>query len=226
MPKKPLRYPNREALVRALKKHGCDLKKAYTLGAGEITESPEEVTGWISGNTYRAFHHCKRPPSEIAREWGARSMTDKKLMGGLADVRTAADYDEWHRKWCDGLRRHWLREAGKQMSFGASRKLPDILMKGMLSDYRSEVFTNPSAVRVAGWAHVPLDEYSLSCVRHEFKKTTRTGREGYLIPCSAKMGWVPDYETYMKIQNGMREVAKEAGVHPLALDDLAWDSRH
>ena len=40
------------------------------------------------------------------------------------------------------------------------------------------------------------------------------------------MNFVKDYEAYTCLQVGIRQLADQAGVPPIALDYLAWDDVH
>ncbi len=133
---KPLRFRSRQDLIVALRKCASAEALDYHLSAEERRPLKEVVHGWVSPNTFRAFHHCKRRPSEVLRECGTDTLGEEENLRRLSRVRSQEDYDEWHRNWCDSLLEYWGAEAGKPMPWGPSRKLPNLLMKGLLSDYR------------------------------------------------------------------------------------------
>jgi hypothetical protein len=164
-------------------------------------------------------------PSKVFRDWARRFLSDPAALAPLAEIRSQAEYDDWHRRWCDGLGRYWAHEAGKPLPWGPSRKMPNLLMKGMLLDWRSEAWDNRAALRIAKWAHVPLDKYTLAAIQGEVADRDAKGKLRRVIPSRATMGWVADQMIYSRIQRAIRDVCHEAGIYPIQFDAF-YDIAH
>ena len=97
--------------------------------------------------------------------------------------------------------------------FGASYKLPNLLMKEISKRL-------PSAQRkcIIQFLHVPLDSYTLVGISECC--------DSLGIPKTATMGFVSNERFYRFVQEEIRKIARQAGVPPIAYDYLAWDSSH
>jgi len=71
---------------------------------------------------------------------------------------------------------------------------------------------------------VPLDSYSLLAVK-DCAASDRYGTP-FRIPSNATMGFIDSNDLYAQVQGLVRAVAKEAGVPPICIDLIAWDSAH
>jgi hypothetical protein len=106
-----------------------------------------------------------------------------------------------------------MKEMKYKIPFGASYKLPNLLMK--------EVWKRLPAVQrrtLIMFLHVPLDSYTLVGISGV--------SESLDIPKTATMGAVRDWDFYIAVQERIRELARKAGVPPIVYDYLAWDASH
>ena len=167
----------------------------------------------VGANTFRAFHHMRQKPSEVFREWAIKALNIRRLQS-LRCVRSQKQYIEWLHELQVNFQLFWKAKMRKEIAFGPSLKLPNLLMKQLClwsgigeSDYKT----------IVGYLHVPLDVYTIqaiaNCVDASAAKTD-IGR----IPKSAAMKFVENRKMYEALQEVIRGVAKKAKVAPIALD--------
>jgi hypothetical protein len=176
----------------------------------------------VGANTFRAFHNMPRKPSEVFRGWALEALIGRPgYFNKLLSIENRADYDRWLHFFAADFRRHWKRKMGCEIPFGASLKLPNLLMKGVCGVHEIPKTTYD---RLVWFLHVPLDSYSIQAVRNciDVRLQRQIGR----IPSSAGMGFVKTLGVYDGLQEAIRLLAEKAKVPPIALDILAWDQAH
>lgn len=131
-------------------------------------------------------------------------------------VRSQKAYDEWLNKLVGNFRRYWKRAMGREIDFGPSYKLPNLLMKTVLCRLPTR-----ESERLLEYLHVPLDRYTLIGL---CDIAVLPG--GRRIPRNATMGFVDDLEVYEYLQQLIGALALKARVSRIAYDYLAWDSAH
>jgi hypothetical protein len=104
---------------------------------------------------------------------------------------------------------------GKDMPFGPSYKLPNLLVKRLCL---SNEVSQRTFKRIVNFVHVPLDSYTLQALAKSCPELE--------IRATATMGFIKDRKTYERIQTQIRQLAKKAKVPPIVLDCLAWDEGH
>lgn len=218
-------FSDRASLISALRTVGATGAQCFAIPPEEQRPALEVVRDWVSANTFRAFHNCATRPSVIFREWALGQLESADFPQTLADIYSREEYVEWHKGFCDSLATVWHQRAEKSMPWGPSRKLPDLLMKGILRNWRRPPWNNQWAVKLCWWVNVPLDSFVLTTIRSELKVRGTGGRTRYLIPASATMGWVSSQARYDLVQDAIRDVAREAGV-PAIHFDFAWELAH
>jgi len=111
---------------------------------------------------------------------------------------------------------------GNDISYGPSLKLPNLVMRHVCL-YRG--LSDELVEKLVWYLHVPLDSFTIQAVARcvdLFPNKQAIGR----IPASATMSFIKNREMYEAFQEGIRQMAAEAGVPPIALDYVAWDSSH
>jgi hypothetical protein len=175
----------------------------------------------VSGNTFRAFPKQKSPtaktqqpqhPSQVFRDWAFDALITRGYFKELKRVQSRVGYDDWLEKLVRDFRLHWKRKMLYSIPFGPSYKLPNLLMKVVC--YR---LPPSQCQRVLKYLHVPLDSYTLVGIRECMKLP-----DGRRIPTTATMNFVKGKKVYWAVQKRIRELAKSAGVVPIAYDHLAW----
>jgi hypothetical protein len=175
----------------------------------------------VGANTFRAFkRHRGNRPSVTFREWANKALNQETLEE-LWAVRSQREYDEWLSKLVKSFTRHWNSKMDK-VAYGPYCKLPNLLAKRLClyREVKQEDFN-----RVVWFLHVPLDSYTIVAVKNCVELFPHAGAIGK-IPNTATMSFVKNKRMYDALQSGMRELACEAGVPPITLDFLAWDSGH
>jgi hypothetical protein len=219
----PKQWPNTESLVKDLRRYPWKEQWFdYERKRCDGLDLPTLIKESILGNTFRGLRvHLGKRPSEVFRRWARR-----KLEGGAYDallrVRSRKDYDSWLLNFADSLRRSWRRQMDKEPKYGCSMKLVNLLTKKMIF-YQG--MPPMIARRQTQFLHVPLDHYSLVAVRNclaDFPHRDSVGE----IPLSATMSFVRNPQMYNALQNGMRRIAKRAGVPAIVIDVLAWNRLH
>jgi hypothetical protein len=110
---------------------------------------------------------------------------------------------------------YWHEPAGRELDFGPQHKLINLLLKNVA---RWTHFPPQVRERLQAFLHVPLDEYSLVAIR-QIDRSLR-------IPRKPGMSFVKTPDQYQRIQSIMREISREAGVPPIYIDLVAWNSSH
>lgn len=182
----------------------------------QTTDMSDLVKRAVQANTWRGFAGLR--PSKIFRPWAVEVFSGSALTE-LLGIENRTTYDEWLARLAAALERHWKDCGGGQIGCGPKYKLIDLLLKIVCE---SPVVHDDIWRRLVGLIHVPLDKHVLlglrSCVRH-FPNYGSIG----VIPEKPSMNFVKNYEAYTSLQEGIRRLANEAGVPPIALDYLAWD---
>lgn len=101
------------------------------------------------------------------------------------------------------------------MPYGASRKLPDLLLKGFV---RWTGLREGLRQRLIKFLHVPLDAFTLAAIRNCIADPE--------IPPDATMRFVAGPTMYNQIQNAIRAVTNQAKVPAIYFDVLIWDMSH
>jgi hypothetical protein len=104
------------------------------------------------------------------------------------------------------------------MPFGASRKLPDLLMKAVVL---WSGLDHAVRRRLITFLHVPLDSYTLAAIRCCVHSDA-----GWRIPKAASMGYVQDAKMYDRLQEQFRDLGRAAGCPAVYLDVLTWNLGH
>jgi len=219
----PLKFDNKKDLVEAVLRESGNGADGFRVKPNDVMSSKCVAREWIASNTFRAFHHVVPPPSQLFREWAEASLDDPAFAQTIGSIRSQARFDDWHAQWCDSFAKHWTERSGNVMKWGPSRKLPDLLLLGVLCNWRSEGFDNDAAVSLSWFAHVPLDSYVLQMIRPH---VLLDGAGKPRIPRNASMGWIPDHDTYHEIQRTIKDLCSEVGVPGVCLDFLAWGKAH
>lgn len=207
---KPKEWTSVHKLVKDLKKYDlekwCREEKKLNIARSAV-----------SNNTFRAFHNLRKKPSRSFQDWALRVINGKFLVR-LRAIDSQPDYDRWLRTLVQDFQEYWQKEVGREIPYGPSFKLPNLLMKRLFL-----YGTIPK--RVVKFLHVPLDSYTIRALRKcwmSLPGSTAIGK----IPSGATMSFVRDPNTYEVFQRGIREIARRAKVSPITLDCLAWDAGH
>jgi hypothetical protein len=192
-------------------------------GAVRVLEAISSEIDWqttircaVAANTFRAFRNLPNRPSQVFRGWALDALVTRGYFERLKNVRTQNDYDMWLLDLVKDLRKCWKRRMKSSMPFGPSYKLPNLLMKCVCRRL------SPSQrKRVAKFLHVALDSYTLVGIRNLVKLP-----DGRVISKTASMGSIKSEREYRVVQEGIRKLAKSAGVPPITYDYLAWNVSH
>lgn len=157
-------------------------------------------------------------PSIVFRSWASTELLD----GSLVELAKVSDNDQY-RKWAvshaKGLIRAWKKRFPKYpMDIPIALKLINLLAKRLCVVFP---LWPEKYKRVIWFVDVPLDKYSLrplACMPELAHLTINWN--------TASMGSVKDVETYVEIQDAIRNICRKAHVPPLAYDFLVWDSPH
>lgn len=207
-------FQSRERLLKTLGEKAHVLENRFF--APRSSSIKELVKESVGGNTFRAFH-IKRfglSPSKVYRDW-----VTEKLEASVADFRRiscAEEHQEFLFRTVEGLRRHWS-EATKgrhEIEFGRAAKLLNLSLKFLLRYSEIEDAERTTIIR---FLHVPLDSFTLRGVHVLLP--------GLNIPRNASMGFVKDRDTYLRIQDGIRNLCAP-DFYPVHYELLAWDKAH
>lgn len=166
----------------------------------------------VGGNTFRAFRKMPEKPSDVFRPWAETMLSDKESRNRLFRIRSQAAYDRWHNEFCCSFRQEWEGQMGVHLPFGASRKLPNLLLKAFV---RWSELTDQERKRLIRFLHVSLDSLSLAGIRNCIDDPE--------IPPKASMRFVAGPTMYRQIQEVIRRIAKQANVPAIYYDVLAWN---
>lgn len=175
----------------------------------------------VGPNTFRAFAHTPRKPSDVFREWAFKQLNDGSFIKKLHSISSQGEYDDWLSELSENLSSYWAKEMGKPMPYGPSRKLTNLLMKRValwkeLNDAQRQ--------RLIRFLHVPPDEFSLGAIGeciYDFPEGKLIGK----IPNEPSMGFVKTEEMYNALQKIYRRICEEADVPAIYFDVLSWDKR-
>lgn len=206
-------WKSKRKLLRDLKRYRWRVwfsneRKKKRTGLEEI------IRDAVGGNTFRAFRcNGKNKPSEVFREWAQRALS-KRTLDELSKVRSQRKYDEWLWRLVRNFQKEWNSKM-RPIPYGPHVKLVNLLVKFLCT---SDVIDQTKIRRFIWFLHVPLDSYTIAAVR----KIVAVGP----IRKNATMGFIKSRELYDTLQLEIRTIARKAKVPPIALDCLAWDSRH
>src|SRR5262249_38703650 len=124
-------------------------------------------------------------------------------------------------KLADDLTEYWRAEGKQQLAFGPCRKLLNLLFRNTV---RWSEISSTNRGHLIRLLHVPLDEYSLVAIR----AIAGSGELGQSIkiPTKPSMGFIQSLDQYVQIQGVMRQIASFAGMVPISLDLVAWNTAH
>jgi hypothetical protein len=217
----PKEWPDKDRLVQDLKKY--DWQDWFALGRrGESESSLKQIIKQaVEGNTFRAFKKRRgHSPSVVFREWANNALVSKTLKR-LWSVESQNEFDEWLSELVRGFTKYWNSRMD-EVEYGPYFKLPNLLVK-RLCLYREVPLKDFN--RLVWYLHVPLDSYTILAVKNCVESFPDFGTIGR-VPRTASMSFVTSEKMYDSFQLGIREIAHEAGVPPIALDCLAWDAGH
>ncbi len=170
----------------------------------------------IGGNTFRAFRNSPSAPSKVFRTWALKILKNSRLEN-FKHISSQNDYSIWLDQISDDFRRYWRRRMQKDIPFGPSLKLPNLLAKRLcLFNGISE----PRFLRIVHFLEVPLDKYTIQAIAN--CKGSKIGN----IPSSATMSFIKNRQIYNEFQMRIRSITRKARVPAIALDCLAWDASH
>lgn len=220
---KPIFFINKSELIDSLKKVSDECINIIKSNDNLFESIENLIKKSVVGNTFRAFQNINPRPSEIFRNWAYSSISERSFFPELCEISSQKEFDIWHASWCNSFSDQWTRISGNVMRWGQTRKLPDLLLLGLIRHWRSIQFKNDQALKLAWFANVPLDTFVLKAIRHH---VLNDGFGKPTIPIQASMGWVADERTYSAIQNEIRKICAEAGVPGICLDHLAYSITH
>lgn len=211
--KKPYRFANEKELSAELRKTAW--KECFKRGRLEQKHSDLEkiVHDSVGANTFRAFHHMPKKPSDTFRTWGLKAL-DKERLQSLREVRSQSEYTKWLYRLQDHFRRFWKRQMQNDIHFGASLKIPNLLVKQLCLWHE---ISDEDCKRIIRYLEVPLDIYTIQALANCVDAFPGKAYIG-AIPESATMKFVRNLEMYEAFQNGIRDIAEKAGVAPITLD--------
>jgi hypothetical protein len=201
-------FRDAEDIIGCLLRNKERIAKEFEPCRDSLEEIARESVG---GNTFRAFRHLPRKPSEVFRTWASRALADDKR---LRYLNSQSDYDTRLQEFCSAFREHWQSQMGEVLGYGPSRKLPNLLLKEFL---KWKDLTPDERGRLVGFLHVPLDTYGLAGIRNCVDDPA--------IPVGATMSFVVGATMYNQIQAAIRAVTDQAGVPAIYFDVLTWDMR-
>lgn len=233
----PKQWTDRDHLVRELKKYKWkewfdkeqkeESKEYKNQSDKELkkrceSELQQIIKNAVGANTFRAFKcHGDNHPSVTFREWAYQALNQKRTLDNLWSVKSQDEYNKWLSKLVRSFREYWESKMG-EVAYGPYFKMCNLLVKRLC------LLPNVMPKQLDGvvwYLHVPLDSYTIAAVKNcveSFPDPDAIGK----IRSDASMGDVKDEKMYEAFQSGIRDVAREAGVPPITLDCLAWDSGH
>lgn len=210
-PFKPYAFESEDEIIQKLSERKGRIDKYFE----KPIRTLEEIALYgVAGNTFRAFRNLPHKPSVIYKSWSKKEMDKPDFVSRLLAISSGDEYDVWIAQLSDRLRKHWKDEMGENLHYGASRKLPNLMMKGLIS---WSGFTSNQRGKLIKYLHVPLDSYTLvgikKCIELE-------------IPQTATMKFVAGESMYTEIQMAIRKVCLKARVPAIYFDVLCWDMAH
>jgi hypothetical protein len=210
---KPKQWVSRGALIRDLAKYPWKTHFEPTTVSLVVRQS-------VGANTFRAFQRLPKKPSVVFRDWGVGALETRGFLDRLRSVKSQDAYDGWLDDLVVDFRAVWKRAMGGAISFGPSRKLPNLVTKTLIE---SPLLPDQIRERIVWYLHVPLDSYTIQAVTN---CSDKSGDQIGKIPKSATMRFVESQLIYDALQKRIRSLADEARVPPIALDYLAWNASH
>ena len=172
----------------------------------------------VASNTFRAFHRMPERPSQVFRDWAFDAFVSRELIQTLSAISSDSDYDTWLTKLVGDFQSCWRSRMAVEVPYGPAYKLPNLLLKCVA--LRPEIPALQQQ-RLINWLHIPLDSYTIQGLRGWFRLPG-----GSAIPSGATMKFVRDAKLYDSLQGEIKQIAKLAGVPPIAFDYLAWNAGH
>lgn len=111
------------------------------------------------------------------------------------DKMTQSHFDEWHEKTCKELIKSFENQI---FTFGQSQKWINMTLKYL------SIFEHKKVEKIYEFCHIPIDNYILSSVEHEFDTVWSK---------------INSYENYLQFQKSFREQSDEI---PLDLEFYLW----
>lgn len=210
---RPHEFQNRHEIVAALK----EKRPFFDLwfNRPNIKDLREVVRESVAGNTFRTFAHLPHQPSVIFRNWAESEFRQPENLNSVLATNSQDKYDTWIRDLSEKLSRHWVQVMGIHISYGASRKLTNLLAKQLIL---WQGLTNNARESLKRMAHVPFDKYSLVGIRKCVNWVS--------IPPKPSMSFVATETLYNKLQQFIRHVTAEAQVPTIYFDILTWNIAH
>lgn len=205
----PYEYRDEAHLAGALRKNRKTIEACF---AERVDSLDEIVKNSVGGNSFRAFQKMPQKPSVVFRDWGTKMFNDKRRRNRLFRIGSQAAFDQWHNEFCCSFREEWKEQMGVILPFGASRKLPNLLLKAFV---RWSELTDQERNRLIRFLHVSLDSLSLAGIRNCIDDPE--------IPPKASMRFVAGPTMYRQIQEVIRRITKRAAVPAIYYDVLVWN---
>lgn len=219
---KPYEFSNTEELVGCLRQYKARIAEFFD---EEIEGGVEEVIrSSVEGNTFRAFSRMPCKPSEVFRNWASERLSDNKVIESFTNIGSEQQYDLWLKQFSEDLCHYWTNKMGRGMPYGPGRKLPNLLLKRLVKWNRLKKLGGEGQRRhLIELLHVPLDKYTLASIR---RCASDFPDFAVGIPPNVTMSFVDTEDRYIRIQEIMREISRQAGVPAIYLDVLTWNLKH
>lgn len=204
-------------LVALLRSAGPQLRTRYFQPKPDLSDL---IILSVGANTFRAFPHLSRKPSEIFREWSHWYITRARI-AYLSTITSQPQYDRFLDASVADLTQYWRVQGKQPLGFGASRKLTNLLLKSIV-----RFVTIPDAARqlLIPLLHVPHDLFCLAAIH----RSANSGQFGVSlsIPKNASMGFIASASQYNALQELIRRIAAAADEPAITVDLVAWDHAH
>lgn len=217
----PYEFKHRSELVRILKKEKSHISTQFAVRDEDLHAL---INQSIGGNTFRAFHNMPTPPSEFFRDWAFTEFSAEQTLSSLLSVAFQSEYDTWLKELAGSLCNAWTATMGegKAIPYGPRMKLCNLLLKRVVLWNRIPEGKRKSLIN---FLHVPLDKFTLAAIRNCVEADAESEVIGK-IPKNPTMSFVKNEQMYLEIQRTIRELSESAGVPPIFLDVVAWDTPH
>lgn len=166
------------------------------------------------GNTFRGIRKQSSPPSKRFRTWAMESDV-QSAFESLIRSSDAGAFDFAHDALVNLLVRAWE----EPLSYGQAAKLINLAVRFACE---SPFVSDSDFERAVKHIHVPLDR----CVLLAIRRCIANPPYSIALGSQPTMSTVRDLETYRAIQEYIRRLAQEAGVHPILVDFVAWVETH
>jgi len=212
---KPKTFKDIHTLVNTLKNKKLALSVWFNKNT--YSDIDKMVRDSVSANTFRAFAHTPKPPSDIFRLWAINLLSQKTFINNIRTISSQDSFNKWQFNFACSFEIYWNNKMGKRYSipFGASRKLPNLLLKHIV---RWDALSKYDRHKLIGFLHIPYDSYSLLAL----KKTV----VGINIPANATMHFVDNIALYNLLTIQSKLIASFANVPPIYIDILAYNEVH